>query len=213
VVAGTSVFATSLFIKKPHFLFGDIQAMWSGSSRESHEQLVKENEDLKNKIYASEHAIIVRDQALQPVKIFSLYPFNTKNRVFIDAGNDLSIQKGAIAFFSSRVFFGVVVGVSANTAEVQTIFDSALEVPVRIGPQEVNGLLQGGVIPKIILIDKTKSVHSQDSVVTSAKNMPYGLTVGTIREVHEDTLGTFFEATIDTPYVINEVRNIFIERT
>lgn len=210
LLAGTSVFATSLFIKKPIFLLGDIQSLWSGTSHETQLQLIKENEDLKNKLYANTHDITIREQSLIAAKVFSLYPFNTKNRLYINAGTEQGVSENNIALFSSRVFLGLVTAVTKDTSEIKTVFDPSLEVPVRIGDGEVNGLLQGGLAPRITLIDKTKQVHNGDIIVTAAKDMPYGLTIGTIKETHEDSLGAFLESTIILPYSLSDVRTVLI---
>lgn len=212
VLIGTSVFATSVFIKKPNFLLGQIQGIFSSVSLDDQRKLIQENEDLKNKLYAEQHAIIVTPQETIQAKVFSLYPFNTKNRLFIDKGTQDGIRVGSGALFSSRVFIGQVQTATKTTGEITTVFDGGISVPVRIGSEEVNGLLQGGVTPKITLIDKAKKVHTGDVVITATKDVPYGLTVGTIREVHEDSLGAFLEATIELPYTINDLRTILVIR-
>ena len=213
LLVGTSVFATSLFVKKPHFLLGDIQAVWSGVSRDRQVDLIKENEDLKNKLHASKNAIFIQEQQTLSAKVFSLYPFNTKNRVYADIGSSRGVSGGDTVLFSSRVFFGIVTEAKEHTSEIKTVFDSSLEIPVRIGDAEINGLLQGGLAPHITLIDKNKQIKNGDIVITATKDMPYGLTVGTIKETHEDSLGAFLESTIVLPYSFSDIRTISIIHT
>ena len=189
---------------------GQIQGLFSNVSLDDQKRLIQENEDLRNKLYAREHTITVASSGTMQAKVFSLYPFNTKNRLFIDKGLQDGLRVGSIALFSERVFAGQVQNVTKTTGEVATVFDGGLSVPVRIGSQEVNGLLQGGVNPQITLIDKAKKVQVGDVIITAAKDMPYGLNVGTIREVHEDSLGAFLEATIELPYTINDLRTILL---
>ncbi|MCL5011990.1 MAG: hypothetical protein M1320_01045 [Patescibacteria group bacterium] len=208
LVIGTSVFATSFFVSKPHFLLGDVQALFSSVSVDQQRELIKQNEDLKNELYAQQHMIVPHEGQVVDAKVFSLYPFNTKNRLFLDKGTDANLAVGNAVLFSDRVLIGQVVSVTKNTAEAATIFDGGLTIPVRIGSSEVNGLLQGGVSPRITLLDKTKKVQTGDIIVSASKDMPYGLTIGTVRESHEDSLGAFLEATIDTPYTINDLRTI-----
>lgn len=204
------MFATSFFVRKPNFLLGDIQSLWSGVSHETQLELVRENQDLKNKLYAGTHDIAVREENLITAKVFSLYPFNTKNRIYANIGIAQGSMENAAVLFSPRVFFGLVAGTAQHTSEIKTVFDSSLEIPVRIGDREINGLLQGGLAPRITLIDKTKQVHSGDVIVTAAKDMPYGLTVGIIKETHEDSLGAFLESTITLPYSLSDVRTVLI---
>ncbi|MFA7201591.1 MAG: rod shape-determining protein MreC [Candidatus Paceibacterota bacterium] len=212
LLVGTSVFATSVFVKKPSFLLGSIQGIFSSVSLDDQRKLIQENEDLKNQLYAGQHTIVITPQETLQAKVFSLYPFNTKNRLFIDKGEHDSIHIGSAVLFSLRVFVGQIQEIEKTSGEVITVFDSALRIPVRIGSEEVNGLLQGGVTPRITLIDKAKKVHGGDLIITATKDMPYGLTVGTIREVHEDALGAFLEATIELPYTINDLRTVLVVR-
>ena len=208
LVIGTSVFASSFFITKPHFLWGDVQALFSSVSLDQQRELIKQNEDLKNELYNQQHAIIPNEGQVIDTKVFSLYPFNTKNRLFLDKGLDTGLAVGNAVLFSDRVLIGQITAVTKHTSEAATIFDGGLTIPVRIGSGEVNGLLQGGVSPRITLIDKTKKIQVGDIIVSASKDMPYGLTIGTIRESHEDSLGAFLEATIDTPYTINDLRTV-----
>ncbi len=212
LLVGTSVFATSVFIKKPNFLLGSIQEVFSPVSLDDQRKLIQENEDLKNQLYAGQHTIVISPQETIQAKVFSLYPFNTKNRLFIDKGDQNNIRVGDVVLLSPRVFVGQIQNVTKAASEVSTVFDGGLNVPVRMGSEEVNGLLQGGVTPRITLIDKAKKVHVGDLIVTATKDMPYGLTVGAVREVHEDTLGAFLEATIELPYSINDLRTVFLAR-
>jgi rod shape-determining protein MreC len=207
---GVGVFATPLFASKPNFLLGDIQALFSSVPQEQQQNLIKQNEDLKNVLYASQHEITFNQTQVISAKVFSLYPFNTKNRLFLDKGLGARISTGNAVLFSDRVLVGQVVTVRQNTSEVQSIFDGNLTIPVRMGSDEVNGLLRGGVNPRITLIDKTKKVQIGDLITSAAKDLPYGLTIGSVREVHEDSLGAFLEASIDTPYTINDLRTVLV---
>lgn len=145
-----------------------------------------------------------------PSKVYSLYPFNTKNRIFINKGSQDGIQKEKSVLASGTILIGVVQNVSKDKSEITTPYDTSFALPVRIGAQETDALLQGGISPRLMLIDKSKQVLSGDKIITASKDMPYGLLVGYVKEVSEDVSGAFFQATIDVPYNLNALKTVYV---
>ena len=114
----------------------------------------------------------------------------------------------ATAIVGNNILVGQVSGVFENVSVVQTIFDPNLELPVRIGKDEINGMLQGGALPKVILIEKPIQVG--DIVYSASAGFPYGLKIGEITEIKESAAGVFKEAAIRIPFVVGEVRELTI---
>lgn len=195
-------------------IIGFIRSVTASSHGDEYESLKKLYEDLKNKYVLLEQAQTggeLASPSLDRVNVFSSYPFNTKNRIYIDRGVHDGIKNGQFVLFSERVLLGFVTQVRGDVSEVMTIFDPSFSIPVRIGASHVDGLLQGGVTPTITLIDKAKHIESGDVVISATKDALYGLTLGSISDVSEDSLGAFFEAKISIPYSINDVHNVYIQ--
>ena len=172
--------------------------------------LKKENATLRAQLVAGAQTQSEQRIALTAAKVFSLYPFNIKSTLYITAGAAQNVEIGDGVLFSPRVFMGKVVRVSRTTSEVITVFDPSFSLPVRVGAEEVDGLLEGGLSPRVTLIDKNKPVKTNDAVYTTHPSLAYGLLVGTVSLVHDDASGAFIEAEVAVPYVLADVRDVLV---
>lgn len=145
-------------------------------------------------------------------KVFSVYPFNAKNRIFITAGSDRGVAVGDAVVGEGNVFVGRVVTVYPRASEVMTIFDQNFSMSVRVGSGEVDGSLQGGVTPRVVYAyaEKSQSIRTGDTIISADKAYPYGLVVGTTQSFQEDRSGSFFDSDVETPYAIKDLRTVFI---
>ncbi len=145
-------------------------------------------------------------------KVFSVYPFNAKNRIFIDIGTAQGVLVGDAVVGPGNVFIGRVAAVYANASEVMTIFDQNFSMSVRVGSGEVDGSLQGGVTPRVVYAyaDKAQNIQTGDTIINADKAYPYGLVVGTVQSFQEDRSGSFFDSDVQTPYAIKDLRTVFI---
>ena len=143
-------------------------------------------------------------------RVFSTYPFNMKDVVSVDRGADEGVAKNMVATVADSILFGQVVGVDRHSSVIRTIFDSHWQLPVRIGPDNINGLFQGGNDPKVVLVEKPIKVG--DGVFSAAKEFPMGIKIGEIKEVKEGEGGIFKEATIRTPYAMGELQTVYLQR-
>lgn len=174
-----------------------------------------QNENLKAQLQRAKDGIVapVDSPEQRPqveARIFSTYPFNMKDTVTIDRGSDDGIVATMIATVSDSILLGQVIGVEKHSAVVRTIFDSRWQLPVKIGPDHINGLFEGGNDPKVILVEKPVKVG--DGVFSAAKEFPMGIKIGEIKEVKEDASGIFKEATIRTPYAIGDISAVYLSR-
>ena len=206
------ILATPFFISKPGRIVDTFTQIFSLSSITNQlTQLKKENSDLKDQLFAFQSQYsFPSDQRYESARVFSLYPFNTKNRIYITAGTSQGVSVGQPVMFSKTVLVGQIVGVSSESSEVITIYDSRFSLPVKIGKSGIDGLLTGGVSPSVGLIDKTKQVNVGDEIYSASKDLPYGLIIGTVKSVKEDSTGTFFNAQIDLPYVLSDLIDVYV---
>jgi len=196
--------------QKPYFFFRDVARFFSLSSLiEENITLKQENNDLRSHLLAlSLH--VVTSQNNIAAKVFSFYPLNVKSSLTIDKGSADGVTQGDGILFGSGVFVGRVVALSAHAADVITIFDPSFSLSVRIGDDEIDGLLEGGITPHVTLIDKGKSVAQGDVVFNAAEGSVYGSIVGTVDSLSSDSSGSFLEARLGVPYNLSDIRDIFI---
>ena len=160
---------------------------------------------------AQTHASVTASTSIT-AKVFSVYPFNAKNRIFIAAGSAEGIAVGDAVGLGENIFVGRVITVYEHVSEVMTVFDQNFSMSVRVGSGEVDGSLQGGVTPRVIYAytEKSQGIQSGDTIFNADKAYPYGLVVGTVRSFQEDRSGSFFNSDVGTPYAIKDLRTVFI---
>lgn len=142
--------------------------------------------------------------------VFSTYPFNMKDTISIDRGSDDGVSAAMVATVADSILLGQVISVDGHSSVIRTIFDSHWQLPVRIGPDNINGLFEGGNDPKVVLVEK--SIKVGDGVFSAAKEFPMGIKIGEIKDIKEEAGGIFKEATIRTPYSIGDVRMVYLEK-
>lgn len=201
IALGVVTYTTPLFLKKER----------NGAEED---RLKVENRDLLARIdrmqIAYEEVTKERDELIVRGKIFSQYPFNTKNRITVSVGESEGVRLAQIATVGDNIVLGYVREVAPHTSVVETVFDPSLQLPVRIGIHEVDGMLQGGAEPKVVLIEKTKAIQVGDAIYGVANNMPYGLKIGEVGTIQDKTGNVFNEAVIRFSYSINELREVGI---
>ncbi len=146
-------------------------------------------------------------------KVFSTYPFNVKNTITINAGEKQGIKKSMVATVGENILLGQVTDVFENFSVIQTIFDPAWQLPVRIGKEEIDGLFKAGNEPKVILIEKEKQIQIDDIVYSASQGFPYGLKIGEVAEIKETAAGVFKEAVLKMPFNVGELREVKILMT
>jgi rod shape-determining protein MreC len=206
------VVATPFFISKPGNIVDSVLKIFSLPSLINElTSLRKENSEIKGQLFALESSYqLPSDNRYLYAKVFSLYPFNVKSRIYINLGFQDGIKIGQTVMFSKTAVVGQISSVSNNSSEVITFYDSKYSLPVKIGKSGIDGLLEGGVVPEIGLIDKTKQIAVGDPIVSASKDIPYGLYIGTVKSVNEDSSGTFFQAEINLPYALSDLSEVYV---
>jgi rod shape-determining protein MreC len=174
-------------------------------------ELKKENADLKAKLFSLEaNYFFPADDYYAYARVFSLYPFNNKSRLYINAGLNQGIKKGNPVMFSKTVLIGQIINTLDDKSEVITLFDHNFSLPVKIGKNGIDGLLLGGVNPAVGLIDKTKQINVGDQIFSASKDLPYGLLIGKVKSIQEDSTGTFWKAQVLLPYSLSDVFDVYV---
>lgn len=179
-------------------------------------RLKQENEELRAQIQESRLPIAAlrsnsrEDHRQLPAKVLSTYPFNFKNKITVNVGEKNGVKKSAVVVFGESVLVGQITDVGRDFSVVRTIFDPNWQLPVRIGKEEVNGLLQGGNEPKIVLIENDEFLEAGLVVYSAGEGIQYGLKIGEIKEINKDAMGVFKEAFLKTPFNVGDLREVNI---
>jgi rod shape-determining protein MreC len=204
--------ATSFFIAKPQRTLEAMVKIFSlPSILDEVVALKKENSELKGKLVSLQSSYpLPQDSQYAYARVFSLYPFNIKNRIYINLGKSGGVSTGQPVMFSKAVLLGQVSAVYADSSEAITVFDPTYSLPVKIGKNGIDGLFSGGVAPEVGLIDKTKQISAGDQIYSASKDLPYGLLIGVVKSVGEDSAGAFLKAQISLPYALSDVIDVYV---
>jgi len=177
------------------------------------EKILKENEVLKAKILLlskSSYRETIGGHEYLRARVYSTYPFNNRGLIALNAGRLDGLTELLPVTLGDAVFLGQLNHVSDNSSVARTIFDAGWELPVKAGIDGVDALLVGGREPKLTLIVKEKELISGADVYTAGKDFPYGLKIGTVREIFDNPGSTFREATLDIPYEVGEFTHVSV---
>ena len=148
---------------------------------------------------------------LNPIKVYSSYPFNNAKEIAIASGSEHGIKEGDIVTYGTKTLIGRVKSLSQKSSIVSTIFDQDWEIPVRIGEKEIDALLKGGNSIKAILISKDAPIKPGDLIISAGAGLPYGLAIGTVKEIVGNKMNIQFkEVSVEPIIKMNELKNVSI---
>lgn len=143
--------------------------------------------------------------------VYSEYPFGFKNEVLVNVGSNEGVLVGKAVIFQG-IFIGSIEKAFPDSAVIQTVFDPAFKMPVRIGNAGYDGLLVGGADPKAASIAKNMPVQNSDIVYTADAGFPYGLPIATVDATSTSADNLFQEASLNFAYDVNGIQAVLIER-
>ncbi len=141
--------------------------------------------------------------------VYSRYPFNFKNELLLNVGSSEGVVTGHAVTFQG-ILIGRVSRVFADTALVQTVFDSDFKLPVRIGAGGYDALIVGGAYPKAESIVKSAALHAGDVIYSAAPGLPYGLPVAEVVSTSTSPDNLFIQADLSFAYDLNTVQTVLI---
>jgi len=169
-------------------------------------ELEKENAFLRTQILDQEK--LTKDT----IKVYSTYPFNNTGEIVIAGGEDRGIEIGDVVVYAGDVFVGVVKNVMEHTSVVTTIFNPSWEISVRVGDREIDALLSGGNTPELSLVPQGELIEEGELVLTASQDFPYGLEIGSIERINEESDQVFREAIVKPSFQLRLLRNVAIYR-
>ena len=180
---------------------------WNFCSRTADLQL--ENEVLKAQIWDLTDRVKIEKGKYLVGRIHSSYPFNNKDLLSVDIGENQGVKKFMPATIGGHLLVGQVINVFKNYSLVRTIFSPDWELPVRIGEQKVPALLIGGPNLKLEMISNDQKVNEKEAVFAASKDLPFGLKIGELINTQSDSAtGVFKEANVKLGYDINTLTQL-----
>ncbi|KKU15160.1 hypothetical protein A3A20_01165 [Candidatus Wolfebacteria bacterium RIFCSPLOWO2_01_FULL_45_19] len=210
VVAFAGSFAVDLKNVALGSLYIGLGDFFSSAVSEELETLRAENTVLKSRLALEENYIPNETEGFISVRVYSSYPFNTRNELIIQGGTADGIKEVAPVVTREKVLVGFVSRVSEKTSSVRTIFDQDFEISVRIGAEEIDAFLRGGNHPLLTMIGKDENIFEGAPVVLADSRFPYGLSIGLVGEVFDTPAESFKSASIEIPYSLNKLRVIYV---
>ena len=149
------------------------------------------------------------DGALIFADVFATYPFTGRSSVRVSKGAADGMRVGYPATFGGSVLAGQVTEVHNRYSVVRMVGSPEWQIPVRVGPHKVAGLLVGGTVPRISMIAADKPIAVGDSIIAASNDLPYGLVIGTVSSLVAETVGGVFqEAAVKFPYDARDVAEL-----
>ena len=201
-----------------------------GQLKKENEVLFKNNQDLlaenanlkdlqnENAMLRSQLDLLPRNKFdLASATIVSQDPNGLGNWMVIDKGSNDGIRPGMPVIFSKGILIGKVQDVYPNGASVMLLTNPRSTINVITTASEAKGVVRGeyglGLILDMIL--QTDTIQAGDNVVTSGigGDMPKGLLVGTLQDVHPSDDHLFQQATINGPLQVSKLQIVFVIRS
>jgi cell shape-determining protein MreC len=172
-----------------------------GGDMLGYETLRAENAALKSALSSVRFVgdnIPQKDGALIFADVFAAYPFTGRSLVRVNKGAVDGMRVGYPATFGGSVLAGQVTEVHNRYSIVRMVGSPEWQIPVRVGPHKVAGLLVGGTIPRISMLAADKPIAVGDSIVAASNDLPYGLTIGAISSLSVEAAGGVFQDAVVT---------------
>ncbi len=169
-------------------------------------ELEKENKNLKFELLNQ------KLKRVDTVKVYSAYPFSNRGEIAIAAGLIDGIKVGNVVTYGNNILIGKIIEVFESSSIVTTIFNPSWKSAVRIGEHEIDALLQGGNELTVTLIPIEADVHDGELVITANQDLPYGLGVGTIKNIRTAPGNAFEEATLEPNFQLKQLKDVSVYR-
>jgi rod shape-determining protein MreC len=154
------------------------------------ENLREENESLRKLLGSGS----LEEFSYEPVSVVGGH-----DEVVLGEGSVSGVKPGDVVVDASHVLVGRVVRVSAWTSWVTTAAYTYTQVPVKIGSQEVLGILVGTGDEAVVEVEQADQVFEGDMVITSGSANEYvpGILVGRVTRVEAETAHVMKKVMVD----------------
>jgi rod shape-determining protein MreC len=159
--------------------------------------------------------LLPRDQYnLVSAFVVSQDPNETGNWLEIDKGSNDGITVGMPVIVSKGILIGRVQQVNSGSSQISLLTNPKSTINIMDVASGAKGVAKGeyglGIIFDMVL--QTDSINVGDSVVTSGvgSEIPRGLYIGTIQEIHQSDDHLFQQAVLTAPLQVSKLQMVFV---
>jgi rod shape-determining protein MreC len=198
-----------------------------GQLKEENEKLMKDNQSLlaenvmvndiknENTTLREQLNLLPRDKYnLIAAFVISYDPNGTGNWLEIDKGSDDGIIPGMSVIVSKGILIGRIQQVNKKSSQVMLLTNPKSTINIMDVESGAKGVAKGeyglGIIFDMVL--QTDSINVGNSVITSGigGEIPRGLYVGTIQEIHQSDDHLFQQAVLTAPLQVANLQAVFV---
>lgn len=198
-----------------------------GQLKSENEKILKNNHELsaenaalhdmqsENAVLREQLGLLPRDKyELMAATVVSQDPHGLGNWLEIDKGSKDGISVGMPVVISKSVLIGRIQEVGISSSKIMLLTNSKSTISVMTSQNGTRGIAKGEYGLSIIfdMILQTDTVQIGDDVVTSGTGgeIPRGLYIGSVREVHASDDQLFQQAIIAAPLQISKLNMVFV---
>lgn len=198
-----------------------------GQLKADNEELVRRNQELLTENArlkdAEKENIFLREQLeflprekfeLLAANVVSQDPHGPGNWLEIDKGSADGLTEGMAVIISKGILLGRLQEVSTHSAQVSLLTNPKSAVNGVVSETGAKGIVKGeyglGILYDMVL--QSDALRAGDEVITSGigSNLPRGLYVGKVQEVHSSDDQLFQQATIVSPIKTSALQFVFV---
>lgn len=146
--------------------------------------------------------------------VVSQDPNGLGNWIEIDRGSDDGVEVGMSVIVSKGVLIGRVQEVNAGNAKVMLLTNSKNTINATTAEKGARGIVKGEYGLSIVLdmVLQTDEINVGDNVVSvgAGGEIPRGLFIGTVQEVHNSEDNLFQQAIIASPLQVSKLHTVFV---
>lgn len=142
--------------------------------------------------------------------VYSQYPFNDRNFIFLNRGLEDGIKLKAPVFGLEGELIGGVNNVDRTRAQVETFWSPTWKSAVYVGEKKSKAVLRGGESPILEFLPKNSGVKIGDAVYNASPEFPLYAPIGKVSKILNDDQNPWFGAEIELLVNVDSLREVWV---
>jgi cell shape-determining protein MreC len=142
--------------------------------------------------------------------VYSQYPFNDRNFIFLNRGSEDGVVLGAPVFGLEEELVGGVSNVDRTRSQVETFWSPNWKTAVYVGEKKSKAVLRGGESPILEFLPKNSGVKVGDVVYNASPEFPLYAPIGKVFKILNDDQNPWFGAEVESLTDLNSLREVWV---